>query len=113
MKTAPKAPERHCVECGAPYAAKKQTALFCSSDCRDMFHRRRKERGAVLYDMVMAMRYERGRSAEKKLYTMLCREAAEFRDIDNRQRNGRKSWRDIDEVIAERPYLTAQAIDRI
>lgn len=58
-----------------------------------MAHRnRRQERGALLYDLFMAMRYERELAAKLKVWGTMCQLAAEWRKEDEDKREGRKSW---------------------
>lgn len=97
-----------CRECGTRFAQRGPRAPdFCSSRCRDLFHRRRARRGAMLYDLFMAHRYERQLARSMHLLTALNRMAAEFRDEDRRERGGRHSWRCPRAVFADLPWLTA------
>ncbi len=43
-----------CVECGKPFVSTRRQARHCSQACRLAFTRRRRDRGAELYDFVMA-----------------------------------------------------------
>lgn len=42
-----------CTECCGPFKAKNYDAEFCGPKCRMNFHNRRRDRGAILYDMTM------------------------------------------------------------
>lgn len=48
-----------CKECGTEFTAKKIEAKFCCQQCRLAFNNRRRDRGAVLYDVLMNCRYDR------------------------------------------------------
>ena len=51
--------QKICKECGAEYTAKKAHSKFCSTKCRKDYNNRRAVRGAQLYDVFMAIRYDR------------------------------------------------------
>lgn len=87
-----------CQECGAEFEAKRGK-LFCSSPCRMKFNNRRRDRGAELYDLMMANRFERDRANGKNLLTLMSSLASAYRDADKTLRNGRFSWADLDEVL--------------
>ena len=97
-----------CQECGTHFEGKKQKAKFCSHACRMAFTNRRRDRGAELYDMFMSMRFERGKAKDEGVWTLLCDRASAYKDSDKTLRNGRKSWRDLDEVLASFPLGRAQ-----
>jgi hypothetical protein len=69
-------------------------------------------RGAELYDLFMALRYDRPTAYPLKLWSVVCRAAAIFRDEDLRERSARASWRSPAAILARRPYLTATVLDR-
>ncbi|MCP5074337.1 MAG: hypothetical protein GY947_13755 [Rhodobacteraceae bacterium] len=58
-----------------------------------------------MYDLVMCMRHERDLAQENKVYTKLCRLASQCHENDVTERGGRKSWRDLKTVLADRPDL--------
>ena len=91
-----------CLECGGPKGSKGE---FCSTGCRTTFNNRRKARGAELYDLVMAQRFDRARAAELGVFQAFCRLASHYRQDDNASRAGRRSWRAPEAVLDERPYL--------
>ena len=68
------------------------TALFCGSPCRTRFNNRRKARGAELYDLVMAWRFERGKTDVMQIRGLIGRLASAYRDSDKTLRDGRQSW---------------------
>ena len=45
-------------------------------------------RGAELYDLVMAMRFDREAARNAGAWSLLCKIASEFRRIDHRDRDG-------------------------
>lgn len=101
-----------CAECGEPYEGLKPFGGFCCPGHRAQFNNRRKTRGAELYDLVMAWRYQRGLAKTLALWKLVCRMAGAFRDEDWRTRAGRRSWRSPREVLAERPWLHANVVVR-
>ena len=110
IDTATAAPMRShvCAECGAPFLAHARLARhaeFCGDACRKGFNNRRAMRGAVLFDLFMTLRYERGLAQKLHVWKMICRLAMDWRTEDKQQREGRKSWRNAKAVLAERPYL--------
>lgn len=106
-----KAP-RVCQECGEPLASQKPGARFCTSKCRLSFNNRRLQRGAELYDLFMAMRYDRAAAQEAGAWSMLCRMAQQMRDDDVAKRDGRKSWQAPNVVLKDRPDLHAVVVVR-
>jgi len=92
-----------CRECGA-----RAGGQFCSTACKTAWNNRRKSRGAVLYDLFMAMRFERKAVAGDNLWTLLCRLGTDWRSEDIEERGGRHSWRSHDKVLAERPQIKSQ-----
>ena len=93
---------RACLECGGASGSKGD---FCSRACKDTFGNRRKRRGAELYDLYMAHRWDRLTARQMGVLQAMNRLASDFRDEDRREREGRRSWRKPAEVLAERPYL--------
>ncbi len=94
-----------CLECGAPLLVCVQARGFCDARCRAAWNNRRKLRGAELYDLYMAHRWERAEAAELGVFQAINRLASEYRAEDRAQREGRRSWRRPGDVLAERPYL--------
>lgn len=82
--------QRHCQECGAPYAPGKRHGRFCSPACRKAFNNRRMLRGAELYDLYMAARYQRTDYAGN--ITTMAQIAMIWREEDEKERAGRLSW---------------------
>lgn len=98
----------YCRECGNPVGASVRPRAgqsFCDPKCRKAFHNRRAKIGAVMYDLVMCWRHERDLAQEKGVQTMLSRLASRCHYEDLEERDGRKSWRDLKDVLADRPDL--------
>jgi hypothetical protein len=78
-----------CRECGQPFQAKSMNAGFCATACRASFNRRRRDRGAELYDFVMA--------AAPAAHPMVKTLVQVYRDADVALRAGRPSYqREVD-----------------
>jgi hypothetical protein len=94
-----------CRECGkdAGKAPAGRSKFFCSTPCRQAWNNRRRDRGAELYDLFMAMRYDRDAAKDADAWTKMCRMAQLFHEED--QRAGRRSYRKIAEVLQDRPDL--------
>lgn len=101
---------RNCLECGQSFAASVSGAEFCGPGCRMVFNNRRAKRGAELYDLFMALRHDRATATLFKVWRLLNRLAAIFRDEDRRERDGRPSWRHPSAIIERRPYLKADVL---
>lgn len=91
-------PIRQCQECGHEILLTQASRFLCSDPCRTAFNNRRKKRGAEIYDLVMAWRYERGLAKALGLFKLICRLASVWRQEDRDEREGRNSWADIREV---------------
>ena len=91
--------KRTCQECGVNYVAKKTSSKFCSTGCRKIFNNRRAQRGALLYDAFMSLRYDRAAAKEVGIdYTFICRIGEMFNDEDK----GKRTFRPAAEVMEER-----------
>jgi len=84
-----------CMECGcqipAKPAKKGPVPKFCGQACSKTFNNRRMTRGAELYDLLMAGRFQRETHAGMWRPTMSVL-ATHFHDKDKRERDGRQSW---------------------
>lgn len=101
--------EPTCHECGNPIPAPSK-ASFCDKACRNSYDNRRQLRGAKIYDLFMATRYDRLTAKDLGVWTYLCRMGEDFRDEDVREREGRPSWRDPKTVIDTNPHLKARVV---
>lgn len=70
-----------CRECGKGFSGKRPSALFCGGPCRQAFNRRRRDRGAELYDFVMV----KDTDTIKGLVDA-------YKTADKALREGRPSW---------------------
>lgn len=89
-----------CRECGKPLTGKQKA--FCSTEHRKAWNNRRMIRGQEMYDVWMAIAYERGKRKDLELFTTFNRLARAYRDADNALRAGRKSW-NVEEALARMP----------
>lgn len=98
-----------CLNCGAPFetARPKGTVFQCGSTCRTEWNNRRAQRGAELYDLMMAVRYERDVATEQALWSKACALMASFKADDDKARGGRRSWQDHKAVTERKPYVYA------
>ena len=91
--------KRTCQECGTKYVATKASSKFCSTPCRKTFNNRRAQRGALMYDAFMALRYDRKAAKAAGIdYTFICRIGEMFNDEDK----GKRTYRKASEVIADK-----------
>lgn len=94
-------PAKHCVECGKPITAKHSKARHCSEACRHAFTRRRRDRGAELYDFVMQDRYD-----------IVKRLAVAYHTADYALRDGRPSFIDADKALVSIPMAYSKLGDK-
>lgn len=74
---------RICFETGKTLPETAQpTARFIDADARQAWNNRRKVRGAALYDLFMAYRYDRSAAKTLKLFSVMCKLAADWRAED-------------------------------
>lgn len=99
--------QRVCLECGEPFVARDHEAHFCCTACRKAFNNRRAVRGAELYDLYMAHRFERAEAQASGVFKAINRLASDWRAQDRRERAGRKSWRPFRRIFDAKPYLGA------
>lgn len=94
-----------CLECGCEFRPGREGEAFCAPVCRKGWNNRRQVRGAQLYDMMMALRYERDEAKALKVWTAMTRMAQGFKEEDDKARGGRRSWRRIRDVLADNVWL--------
>jgi len=87
MTTAP------CRECGRPFIPTRRPALHCSTRCRNKFNRRRRDRGAELYDFIM----------EGNSTLVVAKLLGAYRTADNALREGRPSYQPITQAMLRLP----------
>lgn len=96
-------PNMTCRECGARYVANSVTQVFCTGICRSRYDARRIERGKILYDIFMELRYNR--NSISGLWSVMCRFGEIWREEDKRIRTGLQSWKDPQPIIDKQPHL--------
>lgn len=96
-----------CLECGGAAPGKGD---FCAATCRYEYNNRRKARGAELYDLYMAHRFDRQTAKELGVLQAMNRMASNWRQEDHQARASRRSWRRPADVLAERVYLIAKSV---
>ena len=97
-----------CLECGCDLAPGPQDREFCCAGHRSAWNNRRLQRGAALYDLYMAHRFQRADAQAAGVFQAINRLASDFRAEDRAEREGRRSWRRHDVVLGDRPHLKAQ-----
>lgn len=95
---------RECLECGGDLSSRHHAVRYCTPAHRDAFNNRERARGAILYRLKMAERFERGHPEGKHLLSIMNRHCAQWRDHDFASRNGRRSWGDWVEYLEQNPW---------
>jgi len=103
-------PKRTCRECGAALVAQRDSWELCGPSRWRAFHNRKATRGAQLYDLVMAWRFDRTGSAAVGAQSLLCRIAAVLKAEDDRERPGLHSWDDVGRVRERNSHLVATGV---
>jgi hypothetical protein len=65
----------------------------------------------MMYDAVMAMRYDRDEAKDAGAWSLLCRMAASFKAEDERDRGGRPSWDPIARVKGRHTRLQSMVVN--
>jgi len=99
-----------CRECGVKFNSRRAGREFCSPSCRRSYNNRRAQRGAILYDAIMAWRFNRSAARAVGLLTFVCRAASSFRAEDDRERDGRSSWDAPHRIRQRHPHISAELI---
>jgi hypothetical protein len=99
-----------CRECGAHFQTQRASREFCCTKCRHTFHNRAASRGAELFHLFMAMRFDRANAEESGAWSLMCRLAASFKAKDDRDRNGRRSWDDVQKVKQRNAALASTVV---
>lgn len=94
---------KSCLECGT--AMPTSNGRFCTTPCRHAFNNRRKQRGSTLYDLFMAVRYQRKLATTWQAWLMMTRLAKAWRDEDRIARDARLSWNSPDIALGDKPWL--------
>jgi len=104
--------KRSCVVCGASYEAKRKDAEYCSPSCRIEFNNRRTTRGQQLYDLMMINRHDRDLAKKARVLFLITRLCMYWKYEDNRERAGRRSWRDPQKAIEGAAWARATVVDQ-
>jgi recombinational DNA repair protein (RecF pathway) len=86
-------PIRQCRECGKPFQPRHRHSLFDGPVCKQHWNNRRRERGAELYDFVMA----------NPANPLIRRMVAAYKAADLKLRGGRPSSQDVDTATMRIP----------
>lgn len=100
-----------CRECGAPLEGKRQGAVFCSTEHRKAWNNRRMVRGAELYDLFMALRYDRKAAHKDGAWSVMTNLARAMHDSDVVLRDGRQSW-NLKETLERLPMAFGSEGDK-
>lgn len=98
---------RTCQECGSPFENAVAKTRFCSTGCREVFNRRRRDRGAELYDVYMSVRYD-DHGAESHILDNMVKA---YKVADHVKRDGRPSWQPWSEAQMAIPQAYGKAGD--
>ncbi len=90
-----------CAECGGPIKKPVRHSRHCSTDCREAFTRRRRDRGAEVYDFLMA-----GDTAT------VAKLVGAYHQADTFARDGRPSWKPRDTAIQGIPITYSKQGDK-
>lgn len=101
--------KRVCRECGSEVVQSRKgpTSDFCSVKCRQAWKNRRMQRGAMLYDAIMNWRFNRKNGNDKAAWQAITRMAATFNQEDKDQRDGRRSYRPLKDVLQDNPWINS------
>jgi hypothetical protein len=94
---------RHCRECKTPLAVNSgrgRPKLYCSVNCNKAFDNRRMIYGAVVFDLVATMRFERSKAKRLGVWATLCRVMKDYHEAHDH-----KIWRDIEDVLQDVTHL--------
>lgn len=83
---------RSCAECGNAFGSNRRDAEFCGDKCRKVYNNRRAQRGAELYDIVMAWRFGDGEGRINEARDLLCSLVSGYNEQDKISRPGRRSY---------------------
>ena len=97
----PSPPTRTCKECGKPFLSPNSSRQYCCYACRLSFTRRRRDRGAELYDFVM--------QGDNATVAKLC---AAYHQADLALRNGRQSYQPAHEAARNLPITYGKQGDK-
>lgn len=102
---------RLCRECGEGYQAERRSSEFCTDAHRKAFNNRRALRGAELYDLFMASRFDRDKAKAEGAWSVMCRMASHYHAEDATVRAGRPSWLSVETIKARHQYLDSVVVN--
>lgn len=77
---------RTCVVCQEAFETSQPEAKFCSTPCRKHYNNARLTRGAIVYDLLMVLRYDRKKAKEIGAFQIMCDHARQWREEDKEAR---------------------------
>lgn len=100
---------RCCRECSTPLTGPaspksnsttraSRSTIFCTNVCKTAWNNRRKNRGADIYDLWMAMRYERDEAKRLGVWAEMCRLSEQWNTED--MAAGHKTYGPPADVVA-------------
>lgn len=100
-----------CRECGiALEAGRKTTMEFCCTGHRIAWRNRRMSRGAELYDLFMAMRYDREQAKLYGLWKLMCRLGQMWNEEDKKAH--RQSYFPPKRAVEQFVHINADVVVR-
>lgn len=87
-----------CAECGLTFRPKRSDrALFCSPACRNLSNARRRDRGAMIYDLLVHQRFNREEAQKKGVRSKVDRMISNW--IAEDRAAGRRVMRPLQECL--------------
>lgn len=86
-----------CAECGTAFQATDRKAAFCSVACRTASNNRRRERGALLYDLLVHQRFNREVAQERQVRSLIDRMVSNW--VAEDRAAGRRVLRPLQDCI--------------
>ena len=100
-----------CRNCGAEFQRNRVDQQFCKRSCGSDFHNRRKERGAIIYDLFMIMRHERKAANTIRAWFTMTRLAMYWWQEDQ-SRSGQPSWQKAKTVADQTTWAKATVVGK-
>jgi hypothetical protein len=67
-------------------------------------------RGALIYDLLMTWRWDRGDGKDSTARNLLGQAAVLFKAEDDRERHGRRSWDDLRKWMERNPRVASKIV---
>lgn len=100
---------KKCLECGSDLTGR--STFFCSRSCKTSHTNRRRARGSEMYDLFMAMRYDRKTAKDLGIWSKLCRMAEIYNDAD--KDDGIVSAIPPRKALQRMPHLNAKTVIKV